>query len=134
MVAIEGGFRSKSGDVFNELPDRISDLVVLVPAGYAIPGLAWAPELGWAAGVLALLSAYVRALGASLGQPQDFSGPMAKPQRMAVITLACMLSVVELLLDRHWNLMAIALVIVGAGTLVTVGRRTVHLILGLEAK
>src|SRR5438105_2817615 len=27
MVAIEGGFRSRSGEVFNELPDRVSDVV-----------------------------------------------------------------------------------------------------------
>src|SRR5579885_1570136 len=44
MVAIEGGFRSSSGEVFNEVPDRISDIVVLVPIGYAIPDIPWTRE------------------------------------------------------------------------------------------
>src|SRR5258708_36878570 len=74
MVAIEGGFRFPSGDVFNELPDRISDVVVLLPLGYGLPNLPCARELAWSAAILALLTAYIRAVGASLKMPQDFSG------------------------------------------------------------
>src|SRR5258708_9692199 len=75
MVAIEGGFRSSSGDVFNELPDRISDVVVLVPIGFALPNLPWARELAWSPALLAVLTAYIRALGASRKMPKDFSDP-----------------------------------------------------------
>lgn len=77
------------------MPDRLADLLVLVPAGYAITWADWGPELGWAAGVLAVLTAYARLLGGSLGLKQRFSGPMAKPQRMFVLTLACLGSAVE---------------------------------------
>ena len=35
---------------------------------------------------LAALTAYVRVFGASLGQPPDFSGVMAKQRRMAALT------------------------------------------------
>src|SRR5471030_593148 len=52
MVAVEGGFRTKSGEIFNELPDRISDAVILAATGYAVPGPAWMHDLGWAAAAL----------------------------------------------------------------------------------
>jgi len=134
MVAIEGGLRSKSGDIFNELPDRISDVLILAPIGYALPSFPWAPPIAWCAAILAVLTAYVRALGASLGAGQDFSGPMAKPHRMAAITVGCLLSAAETFWDgRAWAL-AIAVCIVAAGSAVTVLRRTLHLIAKLEAK
>jgi phosphatidylglycerophosphate synthase len=134
MVAIEGGFRSPAGDVYNELPDRISDVVVLVPIGYALPSLPWARELAWSAALLAVLTSYIRALGASLNMPQDFSGPMAKPQRMFIVTAACLLSCVEVLGHRSGNVMSLALVIVAIGSLITVVRRTLRLIRWLESR
>lgn len=96
LVAVEGGLGTRTGPLFNEVPDRLADLLILVPSGYAISWAGWGPELGWAAGVLALLTAYVRVLGGSLGQPQRFSGPLAKPQRMFVLTAACLASLAEL--------------------------------------
>jgi phosphatidylglycerophosphate synthase len=132
MVAVEGGLRSPSGEVFNELPDRISDVVILVSIGYSLPAIRYAPELAWSAALLAVLTAYVRQLGGSLGMPQDFSGPMAKPHRMAVLTVACAVSVVELLLHFPGNALIAALVIVAVGSLITFARRTAHLIRWLE--
>jgi phosphatidylglycerophosphate synthase len=49
MVAVEVGRKTKGGEVFNELPDRASDVVLLVCAGYASAaavGPAWAAALG----------------------------------------------------------------------------------------
>ena len=45
-------------------------------------GIRTGSTLGWAAAVLALLTAYIRALSGSLGLPQRFLGPMAKQHRM----------------------------------------------------
>jgi hypothetical protein len=59
---------------------------------------------------------------------------MAKPHRMALLTLAAVLSPVEVLLHHRGNLLMIALVIVVAGSLVTVVRRTVRLIGSLEGQ
>jgi len=124
LVAIEGGRRSALGDLFNEVPDRIADAAVLVAAGYAVPVLAVAPALGWAAALLALLTAYVRLLGGALGLPQSFAGPMAKPQRMLALIAAALLSVPETLLaGYHGRVLLAALAIVAAGTLLTAGRR-----------
>ena len=57
-----------------------------------------ASTLGWCAAVLAVLTAYVRVLGGSLGVTQHFIGPMAKQHRMFTLTIATLLSAVETLL------------------------------------
>ncbi len=86
MVAISSGKASAVGELFNELPDRISDAATLAGLGYAAGSL---PVLGWVAAILALITAYVRTLGKSVGAGSDFSGPMAKQQRMFVVTICC---------------------------------------------
>jgi len=89
MVAIEGGRASATGALWNELPDRVSDILILVAVGLT----ADAPVLGWAAATAAVLAAYVRELGHRLTGTVDFTGVMAKPQRMAAVTLACGLAI-----------------------------------------
>lgn len=89
MVAIEGGKQTRVGVLYNELPDRVSDAATLVGAGYAAMS---EPVLGWLAALLAVMTAYIRAVGKAEGTGNDFCGPMAKPHRMAVMTLACVLS------------------------------------------
>lgn len=101
LMAIEGGLKSKTGNLYNDVPDRISDSLTLIAAGYSISHLDWAPPLGspsalgptlgWAAALLAALTAYVRLLGGACGPTQYFIGPMAKQQRMGLLTAACLL-------------------------------------------
>jgi phosphatidylglycerophosphate synthase len=135
LVAIEGGRRSAVGDLFNDVPDRIADAVVLVAAGYAVPDSAAALVLGWAAALLAVLTAYVRLLGGALGLPQSFAGPMAKPQRMLALIAAALLSVPETLLAGYRGRVLLAgLAIVAAGTLVTVVRRLAIVSRGLSER
>jgi phosphatidylglycerophosphate synthase len=89
MVAIARGATSKVGELYNEIPDRVSDTATLVGLGYAAGG---APMLGWAAALIAMTTAYVRATGVAAGAKPDFGGPMAKPHRMALGTataIAC---------------------------------------------
>src|SRR5262245_60723631 len=43
MVAVEFGKQSRSGAVFNELPDRIADVLLIAAAGYAVHDVGWAP-------------------------------------------------------------------------------------------
>ncbi|HEV2784947.1 MAG TPA: hypothetical protein VGV67_01055 [Solirubrobacteraceae bacterium] len=121
LVAVEGRMATPSGPLFNEVPDRLADLLVLVPAGYAISWVGWGPELGWAAGVLAVLTAYVRLLGGSLGLEQRFSGPMAKPHRMFVLTLACVAAALEAVAaaDFEGVALTIGLVVIAAGSALT---------------
>jgi phosphatidylglycerophosphate synthase len=134
MVAVEGGFKTKSGEIFNELPDRFADAFILIGAGYVVPKLAWMPLLGWAAAILAVTTAYVRALGASAGASQQFCGPMAKPHRMAVITVASLGNAVLLWCRVDFALVGWALIVIAAGCVVTIIRRTLRIIGELECK
>ncbi|MEO7504673.1 MAG: hypothetical protein ABIT69_05760 [Sphingomicrobium sp.] len=113
LVAVEGGRGGPTGAIWNEFPDRIEDSLFLVAAGYAAD-FAW---LGWLAALLAAVCAYVRLLGGSLGQPQDFGGPMAKPHRMAALTLACLAAIFSL------PALGLGLAIIAAGTLLTIALR-----------
>jgi phosphatidylglycerophosphate synthase len=96
MVAVEGASGGADGPIWNELPDRFADIFILVGAGYGVAqfGLADA-TLGWAAAAAAVMTAYVREVSRGAGAPGDFSGPMAKPHRMFVMTMAALLSIGE---------------------------------------
>jgi phosphatidylglycerophosphate synthase len=135
MVAVEHGKGGALGPIWNELPDRLADVLFLAGAGYgaALAGIGWADDLGWAAAAAAVLTAYVRELGRGLGQPGDFSGPMAKPHRMALLTGACVVSAAEGLWGWRGETLAIALGLVAAGALVTAARRTIHVARRLKA-
>jgi phosphatidylglycerophosphate synthase len=135
MLAVEGGLQSPSGEIYNELPDRLSDPLIIAGAGYAIPDLAWGPELGWAAATVALLTAYVRTLGAAAGASQHFTGPMAKPRRMHVLIVACLLSAIGTLAgwQGEWWALVAALILVIAGGVVTIIVRLRRIVTELEA-
>lgn len=125
MVAVEGGRGAADGAFWNEMPDRGADLAILVGAGYG----AGLPELGWAAGAMAIATAYVRAFGEAHGQTPDYSGPMAKPHRMwAVIAAALIGTAVSPPLA-----LAAALWVVALGGALTALLRARRLLLALRA-
>jgi phosphatidylglycerophosphate synthase len=124
MVAIQSGKASRLGELFNEVPDRVSDTAFLAGAGYS---LGCNPQLGLWASMAAMATAYLRTTARSAGTPMDFCGPMAKQHRMAVMTVACLLNAII-----AWNnstsvlvaqVMTAALWIVLLGSLLTCGRR-----------
>jgi phosphatidylglycerophosphate synthase len=131
MVAIEGGKKTKSGEIYNELPDRIADPIILIGAGYAIGAL---PLCGWLAAVLALLTAYVRALGVSAGATQQFCGPMAKPHRMFTITVAAIAQAILVIAHKDIPIITYALALISIGCVITIIRRTARIVRELEAK
>lgn len=123
MVAVEGGRAGPAGEVFNDLPDRLADPLILVSAGYAAGGPVGI-ALGWLAACLAILTAYVRVLGRSLGTGIYFVGPMAKQHRMAVMTAACAACGLAVFWRvQHFVLLA-ALGVICIGAALTVVRRT----------
>ncbi len=128
MVAVASGTASPLGELYNEVPDRFSDAAILIGAGYAVGGDI---ALGYLAACGALLTAYVRAVGKVAGAPQDYSGPMAKQQRMLVIALVAVASGV---LPADWlptwegrGLVAAGLAVVIVGTLLTTLRRLLRI-------
>jgi phosphatidylglycerophosphate synthase len=134
LVAIEGGKRTAAGEMFNDLPDRISDVLVLAAAGYATNVVSWAPEAGWASAMLAVMTAYVRTLGRGLGAGSDFRGPMAKANRMAAIVVALVLTPFESVLWPQGYSLLVALIVIIAGCILTIARRAERIYLVLEAK
>ena len=83
MVAVQRNVASPTGELYNEVPDRVSDAAVMIGLGYASGGDV---VYGYGAALIAVFVAYVRAMGKAAGAPNDFCGPMGKPQRMALVT------------------------------------------------
>jgi phosphatidylglycerophosphate synthase len=84
MVALASGKASWRGEILNDLPDRISDVLIFV--GVAHSGLNFILSGYWAA-ILALLTAYVGVFGQAVGVQREFSGLMSKPWRMVTLHL-----------------------------------------------
>ena len=98
--------------------------------GEAARRRALAIALGLLAASLAIATAYIRELGRAEGFPPDFSGPLAKPQRMAVLTAGTVLAAFY---ASEWTLTVTLWIIVG-GTAVTVIRRSMTLINSLKSR
>lgn len=133
MLAVEKGMHSPLGDLYNELPDRIADVLFLGAAGVAAAGVASVGgpggvdlglALGAVAAVLALFTAYIRTLGASLGVGNHFAGPLAKPARMWVLGATCLVASVEPWLPwSTGSALLVGLGVIALGSLVTCVRR-----------
>lgn len=120
LIAVEGGLASPAGEIWNDLPDRLADPLILVGAGLAVRAIPWGLTLGWLAALLSLLTAYVRVLGGAVGLAQSFAGPMAKQHRMFVVTVGCLAAAVESALGHPPRTLSAALAVVVAGSAVTV--------------
>jgi phosphatidylglycerophosphate synthase len=131
MVAIERQTASKVGELFNEVPDRISDSATLIGLGVATGGNVL---LGLGAALAAMMTAYVRAVGKGAGAPNEFCGPMAKQQRMFLATVVAVFCAIA---PESWQrlplggvtlgLPACALILILAGSLVAVVRRLLRI-------
>ena len=128
MVAIEGGLASKDGPFWNEFPDRVADILILVGAGLACGFVA----LGWAAACMAVLTAYVRELGRAVNVPADYRGPMAKQHRMAALTLGIVVTVFEPFWGWDGQALQVALLVITLGAAVTSLRRAAMLVKRLK--
>src|SRR4051812_36469793 len=134
MVALASGKASWRGEILNDLPDRISD--VLIFAGVAHSG--WMnPFLGYWAAIFALLTAYVGMFGQAVGVQREFSGVMSKPWRMVALHLGAWLTFwwspnVRLFADRtvlDWTCITII-----AGCLQTIAVRLKRIMAALREK
>lgn len=136
MVAIAQNRTSPVGELYNEVPDRVSDAATLIGAGFAVGG---DPTLGYAAACLAIFVAYVRVQGRVAGAPQEFCGPMAKPHRVAAVTVAALYAG---LAPPGWQpsfeaaggrgVLALMLAVIVVGEVVTVVRRLWRIARALE--
>ena len=84
MVAAAAGKASARGEIVNDLPDRISDVIIFV--GVAHSDL-MNPFIGYWTAILSLLTAYVGLFGQAIGRRREFSGIMSKPWRMVTLSV-----------------------------------------------
>jgi phosphatidylglycerophosphate synthase len=84
MIAVAANKASRRGEILNDLPDRISDIIIFV--GVAHSGL-MNLLIGYWAAIFAVLTAYVGLLGQALGGQREFGGMMSKPWRMVTLSI-----------------------------------------------
>lgn len=136
MVAIGSGKASSVGELYNEIPDRVSDTAIITGAGYAIGN----PLLGLLASLVAIFTAYVRTAGKAAGAPHYYLGPMAKQHRMALLTA---LALYCALIPNAWRsggimssdgIMTVGLWVIVVGGLITALRRILKVAMFLKGK
>jgi phosphatidylglycerophosphate synthase len=84
MVAVATGKASARGEIVNDLPDRISDVIIFV--GVAHSDLT-NPLIGYWTAIFSLFTAYMGLFGQAIGGRREFSGIMSKPWRMVALSL-----------------------------------------------
>lgn len=136
MVAIEHHKKTKSGDIYNDLPDRLADFFILVGVGYGVRSYYAAIDLGYVAANIAVLTAYIRVLGASLKTQHFFMGPMAKPHRMALITICALIDIGLYLSSdtQTFSALYISLWVIVLGGLLTCLRRLKKIFAAVEER
>ena len=132
MVAIASDQQTVTGELWNELPDRLSDLLILLGAAHS----GWcAPWLGHGAAFVALLVAYVGTFGQAVGTGRRFEGWMSKPWRMVALATGLLAT---LLWPAAWltalRPLDVAHGLIVLGGLETVRRRIHHIVLALQAR
>jgi phosphatidylglycerophosphate synthase len=119
MVAVLRKAASPVGELFNEVPDRVSDAATLIGFGYAAGSDL---VFGFVATIFAIFLAYLRAQGKVAGAHQEFCGPMAKQQRMATVTIAAIACAV-IPGANDWQIPMFALWLIIFGSIITIIRR-----------
>ena len=96
MVAVADGSAECVGNVrgtlWNELPDRVSDIALLLGAAHS--GLCH-PLAGYGAAIAALAVAYVGTMGQAVGVGRRFEGWMSKPWRVATILVGTVVMILS---------------------------------------
>ena len=132
MVAFAARNASRRGEILNDLPDRVSDVVIF--AGVAHSGL-MNPLIGYWAAIFAVLTAYVGLFGQALGVQRQFGGVMSKPWRM--VALHCGAWLAFFLAPQSFATLTIldwtCLVVIG-GCIETIVVRLKHITAALQDK
>ncbi|WP_017916455.1 CDP-alcohol phosphatidyltransferase family protein [Xanthomonas sacchari] len=138
LLAQQAQMIGRAGAVYNEAPDRLSDVAVCLGVGYGLqPVLGVGAELGWAAALVCVGTAYVRMLGLACAVREPLQGPMARVQRMHWLSLAALAAAAALLLQHAtlaYMLLAVALALLIAAAALTIAIRVRAIVRELEWK
>ncbi len=131
MVALAAGRASWRGEILNDLPDRVSDVLIFVGAAHS----GWMhPLLGYWAAILSLGTAYVGMLGQAVGGQRQFGGVMSKPWRMVALGLGAWLTYFVQMRFVRLGFLDWACLLVIAGCLQTIAHRLGRILRALKQK
>jgi phosphatidylglycerophosphate synthase len=136
MVAVAAGKASKKGEIINDLPDRVSDVIIFI--GMAHSG--WCHRMpGYWVAILALLVAYVGLFGQAVGVQREFSGIMSKPWRIVALSVGAVATSILVHLDRPywfggWLLLDWIHILIIIGCVETILVRLTRIFRALDAK
>lgn len=116
LVAQRTNRTRPAGELWNETADRLGDICFF--AGVAALGLA-GPAL--AALALAAVASFVGVTAKAAGASRRYDGPMGKPDRMLVISIAALASAVGWVEAWEW-----AMYLIAAGAILTALNRYRH--------
>jgi len=131
MVAVAAGKASRRGEILNDLPDRVSDVIIFV--GVAHSGL-MNPIFGYWAAIAALLTAYVGLFGQALGVQREFGGIMSKPWRMVALHIGAWLEFLSYRSFGGFTILVWTCFIVIAGCVQTIVVRLKRITAALQDK
>jgi len=131
MVAVAAGKASQRGEILNDLPDRVSDVIIFV--GVAHSGL-MNPIFGYWAAIAALLTAYVGLFGQALGVQREFGGIMSKPWRMVALHIGAWLEFLSYRSFGGFTILVWTCFIVIAGCVQTIVVRLKRIAAALQDK
>src|SRR5437867_13104224 len=131
MVAVAAGKASARGEIVNDLPDRISDVIIFV--GVAHSGL-MNPFIGYWTAILAVITAYVGLFGQALGVQREFGGIMSKPWRMVALSLGAWLEFLSCRPFAGFTILDWTCFIVSAGCVQTIVVRLKRITVALQDK
>ena len=137
MVALAAGKASWRGEVLNDFPDRISDVLIFVGAAHS----GWMhPLFGYSAAIMSLGTAYVGMLGQAVGAQREFCGLMSKPWRMVTLGIGAWITY-ALQCSRDGNIVIAGLTalewscaIVVVGCVQTIAQRLIRILRTLKRK
>ena len=134
MVAVAAGKASKKGEIINDLPDRVSDVLIFI--GMAHSGWCHRLPAYWVA-IMALLVAYVGLFGQAVGVQREFSGIMSKPWRIVVLSIGAIVTSIQVHRDapywfREWLLLDWACFLIIAGCVQTIIIRLIRIFRALD--
>lgn len=134
MVALASNKASLHGEIINELPDRISDILIFAAVAHS----GWnAPPFGYWAALMAVLTAYVGCQGQAVGVQREYSGLMSKPWRMVVLHAGAWFTLFTgnaRISGIPFSIMEMTLVVIIAGCLQTMTIRLMRITRSLRAK
>ena len=131
MVAIAANKASRRGEILNDLPDRVSDIIIFVGVGHS----GWMePLFGYWAAIFAVLTAYVGLFGQALGVKREFGGVMSKPWRMVALSIGAWLTFLLQRQPERFSILDLTCVIVVAGCIQTIVVRLKRITAALQDK